>query len=119
MMLGWWLADLFARPAAERRRELLTIGGAAVYGFVCLRLANLYGDPTPWASQATPTLTVLSWLNGAKYPPSLCYLPVTPGPAPVARFKGTIETRRYRMSYCSTGLARARRSSNPQRCEVS
>jgi uncharacterized membrane protein len=81
MMLGWWLADLFARPAAERRRDLLTIGGAAVYGFVGLRLANLYGDPTPWSSQATPTLTVLSFLNVAKYPPSLCYLLVTLGPA--------------------------------------
>jgi uncharacterized membrane protein len=84
MMLGWWLADLFARPAAERRRDLLTIGAAAVWAFVGLRLANLYGDPTPWSSQATPTLTVLSWLNVAKYPPSLCYLLVTLGPALIA-----------------------------------
>jgi uncharacterized membrane protein len=81
MMLGWWLADLFARPAAERRRDLLTIGCAAVWAFAGLRLANLYGDPTPWSSQATSTLTVLSFLNVAKYPPSLCYLLMTLGPA--------------------------------------
>src|SRR5262249_7925398 len=81
MMLGWWLADLFARPAADRRRSLLTIGAAAVWAFAGLRLANLYGDPTPWSPQATPTLTVLSFFDVAKYPPSLCYLLVTLGPA--------------------------------------
>jgi uncharacterized membrane protein len=81
MMLGFWLADLFARPARARGRELLTIGGAALYAFVGLRLANLYGDPTPWSSQARPTLTVLAFLNVAKYPPSLLYLLVTLGPA--------------------------------------
>jgi len=101
MMLGYWLADLYARPAAERRRDLLTIGGAAVYGFVGLRLANLYGDPTPWSSQTMPALTVLSFLNVAKYPPSLCYLLVTLGPALIVlallenargRIAGALET---------------------------
>src|SRR6185436_2377276 len=50
MMLGWWLADLFTRPAAVCRRDLLSLGGGAVYAFIGLRLANLYGDPTPWSS---------------------------------------------------------------------
>src|SRR4029453_4784828 len=81
MMLGWWLADLFARPASERGRDLLTIGAPPRSAFVCPPPAPPYGGPTPWSSQATPTLTVLSWLNVAKYPPSLCYLLVTLGPA--------------------------------------
>jgi hypothetical protein len=49
--------------------------------FVLLRLSNLYGDPKSWTTQNSPTLTLLSFLNCHKYPPSLCYLLMTLGPA--------------------------------------
>jgi hypothetical protein len=46
-----------------------------------LRALNVYGDPRPWTTQATGAKTVLSFLNCAKYPPSLLYLLMTLGPA--------------------------------------
>src|SRR5262249_44847467 len=81
MALGFLLADVFARHAVERGRRLLAIGGSATLACVALRFATFYGDPTQWSEQATSTLTVLSFLNVAKYPPSLLYLLVTLGPA--------------------------------------
>jgi len=49
--------------------------------FVVLRAVNLYGDPHPWTVEPTLGKTVLSFLNCAKYPPSLAYLAMTLGPA--------------------------------------
>ena len=44
-----------------------------------VRATNLYGDPRPWAVQATMTATVMDFLNVAKYPPSLLYVCATLG----------------------------------------
>jgi hypothetical protein len=49
--------------------------------FFLLRLANVYGDPQPWAPQSNITLTVISFFRTSKYPPSLEYLLMTLGPA--------------------------------------
>jgi uncharacterized membrane protein len=66
--------------------------------FLAIRGINGYGDLVPWAAQSSPVMTVLSFLNTTKYPPSLDYLLMTLGPAimclvlferwtgPVARF---------------------------------
>ena len=59
---------------------LLAVGLIASALFVVIRLINVYGDPVPWSSQATPVATFLSFMNLTKYPPSLLYLLMTLGP---------------------------------------
>jgi uncharacterized membrane protein len=79
--LGYGLGATF-RWNAERRRRLLLYGGLALTaGFVALRAINSYGDPVRWATQASGALTLVSFLNTTKYPPSLLFLLMTLGPA--------------------------------------
>jgi uncharacterized membrane protein len=84
MAAGYLLGPVFDAPAVERRRLLLRLGGAATVGFLVLRGLNVYGDPAPWSAQADVTMTVLSFLNTTKYPPSLLYLLMTLGPTLLA-----------------------------------
>ncbi|MGH9309269.1 MAG: DUF1624 domain-containing protein, partial [Vicinamibacterales bacterium] len=84
MVLGFALAPIFSWDADRRRRTLLWCGGAAFVLFVAARWLNGYGDPGPWTVQRTPILTVASFLNVRKYPPSLDFLLMTLGPALMA-----------------------------------
>lgn len=79
MILGFCAGSVFELDAARRRTVLLAAGGAALIAFVALRALNVYGDPHPWTVQPTATLTVLSFFNVYKYPPSLAYLLATLG----------------------------------------
>ena len=82
MALGYVFGRLYTMDAVERRRILLRLGGTIVALFVVLRATNLYGDPVRWSAQPRGVaFTVLSYLNLAKYPPSLLYLCMTIGPA--------------------------------------
>jgi hypothetical protein len=56
------------------------LGMALMAAFVIIRAANVYGDPTPWSRQRSALLTLLSFINCEKYPPSLLYLLMTLGP---------------------------------------
>jgi uncharacterized membrane protein len=76
-VIGPWFAQ--AVDAATRRRRLCLLGVAALTLFALLRLANGYGEPVPWGQGATPLLTVISFLNVTKYPPSLDFLLLTLG----------------------------------------
>ena len=49
--------------------------------FIVLRVVNIYGDPSPRASQSSWTFTMLSFLRTTKYPPSLQFLLMTLGPS--------------------------------------
>ena len=81
---GYVLGTLYDWPAERRRRALIALGVGALLAFVALRAWNGYGDPAPWSVQRDVVFSVLSFLNVTKYPPSLCYLLVTLGPALLA-----------------------------------
>ena len=50
-------------------------------GFLVVRAINIYGEPSRWSWQSSATVTVLSFLNTTKYPPSLALLLMTLGPS--------------------------------------
>jgi len=83
MALGYVFGSLYQRdlPAKQRRRWLLSIGIGATLLFILLRSFNLYGEPHPWQAQDSFGLSLMSFLNTTKYPPSLHFLLMTMGPA--------------------------------------
>jgi uncharacterized membrane protein len=93
MAAGYAFAPILLKPRAERVRALLLLGGALTLLFVLLRALNVYGDASRWAVQPRPAMTLMSFLNTTKYPPSLLYLLMTLGPAimllgPFERLRG-------------------------------
>lgn len=78
---GYALGPLFAGAVAPatRRAWLLALGGTALAAFLSLRSFNGYGEPVPWQTGARPLLTVLSFVNLTKYPPSADFLLLTLG----------------------------------------
>jgi len=81
MAAGYAFGAVYDRPANERRRWLFKWGTAITVGFLVLRASNLYGNPGDWSVQRSSVMTVVSFLNLQKYPPSLLYLMMTLGPA--------------------------------------
>jgi uncharacterized membrane protein len=91
MALGFVFGKLLLR--ADRRKWILILGISATILFFALRGFNLYGNGIaglpfgyprsagPWSVQPTLSLTLVSFFNVLKYPPSLDYLLVTLGPA--------------------------------------
>jgi uncharacterized membrane protein len=78
---GALLSRSLARPAAERRRLLLSIGLALTAAFVIIRALNGYGEPKPWTVRDNVLETIVSFLDVTKYPPSLEFLLMTLGPS--------------------------------------
>jgi uncharacterized membrane protein len=56
-------------------------GVALTAAFVILRAWGVHGEPRPWATQATPLRTALSFINCTKQPPSPLFVLMTLGPA--------------------------------------
>jgi uncharacterized membrane protein len=91
MAAGFAFGMVLLRP--DRRKLILTIGIVATTLFFVLRGINLYGNGVaglplryplsggPWSVQPTLSLTVISFFNTLKYPPSLDYLLMTLGPS--------------------------------------
>ena len=91
MAVGFAFGELLLRQ--DRRRSMLTLGISATMLFFFLRGINLYGNGIsglplkyphsggPWSVQPTLSLTVISFFNVLKYPPSLDYLLITLGPS--------------------------------------
>jgi uncharacterized membrane protein len=84
MALGYLLASVYEWEEARRRKLLIGVGLAAIALFIVLRWVNAYGNTDPWSPQRTTGLTVASFLNVRKYPPSLDFLLMTLGPALIA-----------------------------------
>jgi len=90
MACGYAMGSLLLRP--DRRKLILKLGIMITLAFLVLRGINLYGNGTagypfsvgPWTVQPRLSLTVISFFNVLKYPPSLDYLLMTLGPALIA-----------------------------------
>lgn len=80
MAAGYLLGYAYQLDARTRRRILVRVGTAVTIAFVILRATNWYGDPRPWTHQGSSIMTLCSFLNCSKYPPSLCFLLMTLGP---------------------------------------
>jgi uncharacterized membrane protein len=81
MAAGHCFGPIMQLDAARRRRILVRLGIGLTTAFFVLRLINLYGDTRHWSVQDDFTMTVVSFFNTSKYPPSLLYLLMTLGPA--------------------------------------
>ena len=87
MAVGYGIAPLLQRPAAERNRLLVVLGATLIATFLVLRGFNIYGESgTKWADAVWqdhgrgPWVAFMSFLNVSKYPPSLLFLCMTLGP---------------------------------------
>ena len=82
MMLGYCLGRVLRNPDAGYRKRFLVVTGLLTIAlFILLRFINVYGDPFPWVKQSTGFRSFLSFINAAKYPPSLFFVSMTIGPA--------------------------------------
>jgi uncharacterized membrane protein len=90
MAAGYVFGKVFDKPAERRSRIILWLGVATTTAFIVLRGFNAYGNPGagvaastpgPWHIQSTLAMSIVSFLDVEKYPPSLQYLLMTIGPA--------------------------------------
>jgi uncharacterized membrane protein len=81
MAAGYCFGGIIKKPGASRDRWCYTIGVGAVLLFIVLRWSNVYGNPQPWKNYDQDWISMLSFLNCEKYPPSLLFLLMTLGPA--------------------------------------
>jgi len=83
MMIGYVFGTLYNKTyaAVKRRKVLLYSGLGALALFFLFRYFNIYGDPNPWSAQKTTALSIISFFNVTKYPPSLLYTCMTIGTA--------------------------------------
>ena len=83
MSLGYCFGPLYDRSFdAKRRRFILnSIGISFIVLFFMVRGINDHGNFQPWTQFDLFSQTAMSFMNPAKYPPSLTYLLLTIGPA--------------------------------------
>ena len=106
MAAGYAFGALYDLDWPKRRKLLVQIGTAAVLAFIVLRYVNLYGDPAKWASQPRgAAMTLVSFFNVTKYPPSLIFLCMTLGPGilALAAFEGWQRESRIKNFFATYG----------------
>ncbi len=81
MTLGYVFADFYKLEAVNRQRKMALMGIGITLLFFVVRGLNVYGDSSPWSIQPTTGMTIVSFFNVTKYPPSLSYLLMTLGPS--------------------------------------
>ncbi|WP_339628393.1 heparan-alpha-glucosaminide N-acetyltransferase domain-containing protein [uncultured Maribacter sp.] len=82
MSLGYYFGSFYNsnNEPLKRQKMFKLIGLISVVAFLAIRLINEYGNLNYWKSYDTVLKTIFSFLNPAKYPPSLTYLLMTLGP---------------------------------------
>lgn len=82
MSLGYYFGSFYNSDKEPLKRQNIfkLIGAAAIVAFIGIRLINGYGNLNHWKSYDTVLKTVFSFLDPAKYPPSLTYILMTLGP---------------------------------------
>lgn len=83
ILLGYCFGPAFSSrlDARARQRVLVALGLSCLALLLLLRGFNIYGENLPWMHGDSTVLTVMSWLNFTKYPPSLDFLLMTLGAA--------------------------------------
>lgn len=71
LLLGFSCGRIFESDKRYQKKFLLSSGIIAVTVFVILRFINVYGDAFPWSQQKNAVMTIISFFNVTKYPPSL------------------------------------------------
>jgi uncharacterized membrane protein len=81
ILLGYVTGRLYAADirAARRQRLLTILGITALLMFAVLRGVNGYGETQPWQDHGNSLLTLMSFFNLTKYPPSLDFALLTLG----------------------------------------
>lgn len=79
LLTGFAAGKLFENTEKKRKAIFLKAGLILLGLFLVIRGLNIYGDPVPWSVQKNPLFTFLSFMNVAKYPPSLSFTLVTLG----------------------------------------
>jgi uncharacterized membrane protein len=79
MLAGFASGTFFELPGLIRKKLFINIGLIAILLFIVVRFINRYGDPVPWSLQKDQVFTFLSFMNVAKYPPSLVFCLITLG----------------------------------------
>jgi len=76
ILLGYFSGQLYDRGINTQKRTklLVKIGVSCLVLLLILRGTNLYGEPVLWISGNTKLVTVMSFFNFTKYPPSLHFL---------------------------------------------
>jgi uncharacterized membrane protein len=83
LAIGYYLGSLFSThyDPEKRMKWLILLGFVSMELFLFLRTLNFFGDSAFWMNRQSGSLTLLSFLNVTKYPPSLLYTLMTLGPA--------------------------------------
>ena len=77
MAIGFGLGPVYMMEPQRRRRWLVGMGLGLIALFLVMRGLNGYGDPRPWATQASPMRTVMDFFDVLKYPPVPAFTAVT------------------------------------------
>ena len=80
MALGYAFGPVFKLDERRRHRTLYSVGIGLTLTFVLVRWVDVYGNLWHRVHYDSPVLTLLSFLDCTKYPPSLDYLLMTLGP---------------------------------------
>lgn len=77
MALGYAFGPVVLMEPVRRRSWCRRAGVAALIAFAILRGTRLYGDPSPFHAYPSFSVSMMSFLNVTKYPPSLQYVLAT------------------------------------------